>query len=120
VVTQESIEAWLGAQVKALRRQRELTQDELAERSGLSVDAIRRIERGAFSASLNTLQKLSRGLNVSLTTLFQTLQHERADVDQVCELLGTLRPDQVTLAWRVLRALFLDPRPRRRSTRRRR
>lgn len=107
----------MGAQVRALRRQRELTQEELAERSGLSVDAIRRIERGAFSASLNSLQKLSKGLSISLGTLFQSLRHDRADVSQVCELLGTLGPEQVALAWRVLRALFLPPRMRRRAVR---
>ncbi|MFC4332577.1 helix-turn-helix domain-containing protein [Streptomyces andamanensis] len=47
-----------------------LTQEELAERSGVSVDVIRQLEQGRkHSARLPTLHALANGLGVELTTL---------------------------------------------------
>ncbi|MYS43671.1 helix-turn-helix domain-containing protein [Streptomyces sp. SID5998] len=58
---------------RALRRLRQLaslTQEELAERSGVSVDVIRQLEQGRKqSARLPTLHALADGLGVELTTL---------------------------------------------------
>ena len=45
-----------GKHVRSLRRARGVTQDALAQRSGLSADTIRRIEHGSFSASIDTLR----------------------------------------------------------------
>ncbi len=96
-----------GHHVKRLRNSRKLTQEELAERSELSVDAIRRIERGAFSPSLETLGKLSSGLNVSLKTLFHSFEGERTDrVAEICDYLSSRSGREVQLAWRVIRAMF--------------
>src|SRR5690606_33390439 len=62
----------LGPHVKSLRTVRRLTQDELAERSGLAADTIRRLEHEEFSPSLRTLKKVARGLKVTLVTLIST------------------------------------------------
>ncbi|PRQ02746.1 helix-turn-helix protein [Enhygromyxa salina] len=48
--------------LKGLRRARGLTQEDLAERSGLSADTIRRMEQGSFSPSMDTIGKLCHGL----------------------------------------------------------
>jgi transcriptional regulator with XRE-family HTH domain len=96
-----------GNHVRRLRAARKLTQEQLAERSDLSVDAIRRIERGAFSPSLDTLDKLTVGLNVSLKTLFQSFEREKSDrVAEICDFLANRSGRDVQLAWRVLRAMF--------------
>src|SRR5690606_4676203 len=63
-----------GQHVRALRRARGVTQDRLAELSKLSADTIRRLEHGAFSPSLETLNKLCGGLGISLTTLFDSFE----------------------------------------------
>ncbi len=54
---------------------------------GLSPDTIRRLERGEFSPSLDTLKKLIGGLGLSLSTLFlgyeldhQAILRELADL----------------------------------------
>lgn len=99
-----------GDHLKRLRNTRKLTQEELAERSDLSVDAIRRIERGSFSPSLDTLGKLSQGLDVSLKTLFHGFERERSDgVAEICDFLTSRSGREVKLAWRVLQAMFDDP-----------
>ena len=96
-----------GAHVRTLREARRLTQEALAERSELSVDAIRRIERGGFSPSLNTLSALAHGLDVSLSTLFTTFERGRRDeVAEVADYLSARTAREVRVAWRVVRALF--------------
>ncbi|MFI1953509.1 helix-turn-helix domain-containing protein [Streptomyces xinghaiensis] len=60
----------LGRTLRRLRRLASLTQEELAERSGVSVDVIRQLEQGRkHSARLPTLHALAGGLGVELTTL---------------------------------------------------
>ncbi|MFD0020779.1 helix-turn-helix domain-containing protein [Streptomyces sp. NPDC058382] len=60
----------LGRTLRRLRRLATLTQEELAERSGVSVDVIRQLEqRRKHSARLPTLHALANGLGVELTTL---------------------------------------------------
>ncbi|MBZ6252197.1 helix-turn-helix transcriptional regulator [Streptomyces olivaceus] len=60
----------LGRTLRRLRRLASLTQEELAERSGVSVDVIRQLEqRRKHSARLPTLHALANGLGVELTTL---------------------------------------------------
>lgn len=60
----------LGRTLRRLRRLAGLTQDELSERSNVSVDVIRQLEQGRkHSARLPTLHALANGLGVELTTL---------------------------------------------------
>ncbi|MET8832202.1 helix-turn-helix domain-containing protein [Streptomyces sp. NPDC004610] len=60
----------LGRTLRRLRRLASLTQEELAERSEVSVDVIRQLEQGRkHSARLPTLHALANGLGVELTTL---------------------------------------------------
>ncbi|MFJ2771384.1 helix-turn-helix domain-containing protein [Streptomyces sp. NPDC087300] len=60
----------LGRTLRRLRRLALLTQEDLAERSGVCVDVIRQLEqRRKHSARLPTLHALANGLGVELTTL---------------------------------------------------
>ncbi|WP_405978979.1 helix-turn-helix domain-containing protein [Streptomyces sp. NBC_00158] len=60
----------LGDRLSRLRRFAELTQEGLAERSGVSVDVVRKLEqKRKHSARLPTLHALSKGLGVELTSL---------------------------------------------------
>ncbi|MEW1655680.1 MULTISPECIES: helix-turn-helix transcriptional regulator [unclassified Streptomyces] len=60
----------LGDRMARLRRMADLTQEALAERAGVSVDVVRKLEqKRKHSARLPTLHALSRGLGVELTSL---------------------------------------------------
>nr|WP_275406849.1 helix-turn-helix domain-containing protein [Streptomyces sp. SID12488] len=60
----------MGKTLRRLRRLAALTQEELTERSNVSVDVIRQLEqRRKHSARLPTLHALANGLGVELTTL---------------------------------------------------
>ncbi|MGP3949143.1 helix-turn-helix domain-containing protein [Streptomyces sp. 7N604] len=60
----------LGDRIARLRRLAYLTQEGLAERSGISADVVRKLEqRRKHSARLPTLHALAKGLGVELTSL---------------------------------------------------
>jgi transcriptional regulator with XRE-family HTH domain len=84
-----------------------MTQEVLAERSGLSADTIRRLEHGSFSPSLETLRKLCVGLDLMLSTLFAAFElGARNESRELADLLATRTPRELILATTVLRALF--------------
>lgn len=60
-MTPDEMEVELGAKLKALRLSRNLDQRTLAERAGLSVRAVRRLESG-HGSTLNTLVRVLRAL----------------------------------------------------------
>lgn len=61
----------LGERVARLRRRRGLTQEELAERAGVSVELVRKLEQGRRrSVRLGTVQRLARALDVQTAVLF--------------------------------------------------
>jgi len=98
-----------GRHVRSLRRARGMTQEVLAERSGLSADTIRRLEHGSFSPSLETLRKLCAGLELLLSTLFESFElGVRNESRELIDLIACRTPRELTLATQVLRALFAE------------
>ncbi|MFJ2907776.1 helix-turn-helix domain-containing protein [Streptomyces sp. NPDC087212] len=60
----------IGDRVKRLREFRDLTQEELADRSGVHVDTVRKLEQNVRqSARISTLRALARALDVQLERL---------------------------------------------------
>lgn len=58
-----------GQRLRDLRHARNLSQAALAARAGISQQAVHRIELGLNSATLDTLNKIAIGLNVSVGEL---------------------------------------------------
>ena len=61
----------LGAKLRSIRDERGYSQRELAQRSGLSANAISLIERDENSPSVSTLQSLAAALNVKMSYFFE-------------------------------------------------
>ena len=61
----------LGATVRRLRRERGLTQEDLAEKTGLHTNHIGGVERGERNITMATLFSLARALEVKVTVLFE-------------------------------------------------
>jgi len=59
----------VGARLKQLRRARRLTQEQLAERAGLSYKFVGQVERGEGNPTLTTLEALSAALGVGADDL---------------------------------------------------
>jgi transcriptional regulator with XRE-family HTH domain len=66
------VKAVFGANLKFYRKQNELSQEELAEKAGISVKHLSTIERGLAFVSADLLEKLSSSLQVPVSTLFYT------------------------------------------------
>ncbi|MEO7020571.1 MAG: helix-turn-helix transcriptional regulator [Ktedonobacteraceae bacterium] len=63
-----------GRNLRRLRKQRNITQERLAETANLSVEQISFIERGISGASFDSLPRLAEALNVSVKDLFTSEQ----------------------------------------------
>ena len=60
-----------GNKLRKFRRNKDLTQEQLAELLGVSVDFVSKMERGINGASFETLQKLADVLEVRVEEFFQ-------------------------------------------------
>ncbi|MBI3073611.1 MAG: helix-turn-helix transcriptional regulator [Deltaproteobacteria bacterium] len=97
----------LGLRIKFFRGKRNMTQSILASRAKLSVDTVRRLERGSFSPTLETLSRICDGLDISLDTLCDALQGERPDLAKMTADFVASRSDrEIQMVWRVVRAMF--------------
>lgn len=72
-----SLEATIGGKVRRLRQRLGITAADLAGEAGLSAGMLSKIENGATSPSLGTLQSLARALNVPMATLFSDFDERR-------------------------------------------
>lgn len=60
----------LGEQIANLRKARKLTQEQLAEAVGCSVEFISLVERGVNAPSVANLEKFAKALRVEVRDLF--------------------------------------------------
>ena len=68
----DAISVNVGARLRELREQRNISMRALATRSGLSANALSMIERGRASPSVSTLYKLADALGISITSFFSS------------------------------------------------
>lgn len=100
----------LGAQLRSIRRQRGMTQEELAERSGYHPTHIANIERGRNLPSLEAIFRLARALDVSAADLVraaETAAPQDADAlrTEAQKLLQHCDTEQLAVLVRLLRWL---------------
>jgi transcriptional regulator with XRE-family HTH domain len=67
----------MATNVRRARHARELTQEELADRAGLSARYLGSIERGAVSASVTVLGRLAQALRVDACELIRAPHRRR-------------------------------------------
>ncbi len=58
-----------GNRLRNLRKEKELSQEKLANLSNVTISQISRIERGEINPTLSTLGVIAAAMNVSLTEL---------------------------------------------------
>jgi transcriptional regulator with XRE-family HTH domain len=66
----------VGSRARSERNRRRLTLQDVSTRSGLSVGMLSKVENGQISPSLRTLGRLSRALEVPVTTFFRDIDEE--------------------------------------------
>ena len=77
----ENLNAIISANLKRLRREKEITLDVLAEITGVSKSMLGQIERGESAPSVATLWKISTGMKISFTSLMVENKQEAQIID---------------------------------------
>ena len=102
----ENVKDFLAKRVRERRREAGISQEILADRSGLSLALISEIERSATNPSLTTLAKLAKGLGLSIAEMLD--QEEYLDSgERIMELiqrnLKALNPEQLKIVLALIR-----------------
>lgn len=99
-----------GLRVQTLRRQRDLTQEQLAEAIGKSTDTVSNIETGRLSTRIETAMNLAEALDVSLSDLFDvsdkgrvTDREHRKAIEQHIRVISPLSTEQIQNATKLVR-----------------
>lgn len=66
-----NINVRFGKAIAALRTKKGLSQEELAYRCGLHRTYIGAVERGEKSPTLNTVEKILKGLNININEIWE-------------------------------------------------
>lgn len=85
-MTQEVLSE-LGNRIREIRISQKMTQQELAEKSDLSLPFVNLIENNKRNISLETLVKLLSTLNVSMSDFFLPFSQEDKNVENLLLLL---------------------------------
>ncbi|MBQ3565912.1 MAG: helix-turn-helix transcriptional regulator [Oscillospiraceae bacterium] len=68
-----SIKKLIGQRIRNYRQQQELSQEKLAEMSGCHPTYIGQIERGEKNTTIESIEKITSALNISLSELFEKI-----------------------------------------------
>jgi len=103
----------VGDRIRAIRKAKELTQQQLAERSNLDDAYIGAVERGERNFSIDTLDKIVEGLDISPGELFRSGKKKSKEemvkqqvIDELVAAVGGLNMDQVDILRKINKELI--------------
>ncbi|MBW1739754.1 MAG: helix-turn-helix transcriptional regulator [Deltaproteobacteria bacterium] len=98
----------IGARIKSLRNSKNITQEQLSERTGINPKYLSSIERGKENPTLNTLIRLSETLDVDLWEVFEFVQEESPVMRKnlLISLINEANDEQLKLAVKIFRAIM--------------
>lgn len=86
----EATQALLLENIKRIRKEKGLSQKDVAEGAGMLVPTYSRLERGGSNPGLSTIVKIANSLNVSVVELFQTSDIKDRSMAQKLEIIENL------------------------------
>lgn len=86
----ETLKEKFGARLKEIRRSKKMTQENLAEITGMDIPNLSNIERGKKFVSAETLSKLAFALNVSESALFD-FGHKKTREELINEINSIIK-----------------------------
>jgi len=66
-----ALKVQFGKRLKFLRKRLDLTQEQLAESTGLTIESISNIDRGLFGPKFDNLEKIAAAIGVEVQELFE-------------------------------------------------
>ena len=103
-MTEEMVPFFVGSTIAAIRRGRDMTQAELAEKAGLNISFLGQVERGEKNPTIKTLYKISEALNISMASLVSVNPIPNNDIEDakfIARLLRCIKPE-------ILKLVFID------------
>jgi XRE family transcriptional regulator, regulator of sulfur utilization len=104
------VRKFLGQRLRALRKERGLSQERLGERSNLSGKFIGEVERGEKSISIDSLYHVAVALEIPLRELTDVRDRHVAQSDEAQKIFALVsarrRAEDLRKAYDVLRAMF--------------
>lgn len=92
----------LGMHIREARQSRNLTIEQLAQRSGLSRSYLSNLERNVNSPTISTLRTVLDAIGVSLTQLFRSVEGEHLAVVSPEERVEIARTDDGSIRYELL------------------
>ena len=97
----------LGLKIKELRKQKRLTQEQLAEMLNLDTGYISKLEVGRNFPTIGTLEKIASALDVELYELFQFSTSKELDFkSEITSIYDSLNKEKQYTLYRVARDLL--------------
>lgn len=87
-VIADPVDVAVGARIRLLRKLKGLSQQALAEATGVTFQQIQKYERGANRVSASMLARIAKTLNVPVSEMFGEASPSSSAVDEVAALLG--------------------------------
>lgn len=98
----------LGDRIRLLRIEKGLSQEMLGERSELHTNYVGQIERGEKNLTIDSLLKISKGLEISLEQLFRGLDpiHNMDKFGEIVELLSQRSTKDHAMILKIIKSIF--------------
>lgn len=98
----------LGERIRQLRKFRGLSQEQLGELSGLHTNYIGQIERGEKNLTIETLEKVTSGLRITLDELFRYLDPAEGEdtLSEINQLLASRSPEDHAMVLQVIKTVL--------------
>jgi len=104
----------VGKNIKRIRKEKKLTQEELAEKCDLQTSFLAGVERGERNITLQTLEKIANGLNESPEYIFNFENIEldersldaRENIAILNSILSKKEPKEVELILNIARNIY--------------
>jgi transcriptional regulator with XRE-family HTH domain len=102
----------IGARIREIRKERNLTQEQFAEISGFHFTYIGAIERGEKNITMLNLEKMTESLEVEIQELFRYADiklgptKKQRDMQDIMELLLALSSPEIKKAKLILTTIY--------------
>ncbi|MFI8712170.1 helix-turn-helix domain-containing protein [Brevibacillus brevis] len=98
----------LGERIRLLRRERNLSQEQLGELAGLHTNYIGQVERGEKNVTIESLEKIAAGLRVSMDELFRYIDPMKREDElaQIHKLLSSRSNQDKAMVLKMIRNVF--------------
>jgi len=98
----------LGERIRLLRRERNLSQEQLGELAGLHTNYIGQVERGEKNVTVESLEKIAAGLRVSMEELFRYIDPMKREDElaQIHRLLSSRSNQDKAMVLKMIQSVF--------------